>query len=132
MMISCNVNRAALQPFRPFVGRMKRGELYLVSDPAGDPKRQRVFVILSHQRLIDSNFSTVVCAPIHSQGLGLPTQVAVGPEDGLKHQSWILCDGLASIPKNQLTRYVGSLSGEKTRKLNYALTVALDLPIEVL
>jgi mRNA interferase MazF len=110
---------------------MKRGELYLVSDPAGDRKRQRVFVVVSHQALIDSNFSTVVCAPIHSQGLGLSTQVAVGPEDGLKHESWILCDGLLSIPRNQLTRYVGSLSVAKMRKLTNALAVALDLPIEV-
>ena len=110
---------------------MKRGELYLVSDPKGDPERQRAFVVLSHQGLIDSNFSTVICAPVHSQGLGLPTQVAVGPENGLKHESWILCDGLVSIPKIQLTRYVGSLSLEKMHRLNYALGVALDLPVEV-
>ncbi len=129
-MLSCIVNRAALQPFRQFVGTMKRGELYLVAGPAGDKKRQRAFVVVSHQRLIDSNFSTLVCAPVHSQGLGLSTQVAVGPEDGLKHESWILCDGLLSIPKNRLTRYVGSLSAAKMLKLNFALAVALDLPTE--
>jgi len=109
---------------------MKRGELYLVSGPAGDPKKQRVFAIVSHQGLIESNFFTVICAPVHSQGLGLPTQVAVGPEEGLKHESWILCDGILSIPKAQLTRYVGSLPPAKLRKLNYALAVALDLPID--
>jgi len=109
---------------------MKRGELYLVSDAAGDPKRQRVFVVISHQSLIDSNFSTVVCAPVHSQGLGLSTQVAIGPEDGLKHDSWILCDGLVSIRKSHLTRYVGSLSPAKIRKLNGSLAIALDLPME--
>lgn len=110
---------------------MKRGELYLISNPAGDPKRQRVFVVVSNQELIDSKFSTVVCAPVHTQGLGLSTQVAVGLEDGLKHESWILCDGLLSIPKSQLSRYVGTLSAAKLRKLNFALAVALDLPIEV-
>lgn len=109
---------------------MKRGELYLVTDPAGDPKRQRVFLIVSHQGLIDSRYSTVVCAPVYSNGEGLGTQVAVGPEDGLKHESWIMCDNLVSIRKSQLTRYVGSLSAEKMRKLNNSLAVALDLPIE--
>ncbi len=110
---------------------MKRGELYLVGDPAGDPKRQRVFVIVSHQGLIDSRYSTVVCAPIYSFGEGLGTQVAVGLEEGLKHESWIMCDNLASIRKSQLTRYVGTLPAAKIRKLNNSLAVALDLPIEV-
>jgi mRNA interferase MazF len=86
---------------------MKRGELYLVSDPAGDPKKQRVFVIVSHQQLIDSRYSTVICAPVYSNGEGLATQVAVGLDEGLKHESWIACDNLASIRKSQLTRYVG-------------------------
>lgn len=110
---------------------MKRGELYLIADPAGDPKRQRVFVIVSHQRLIDSRFSTVICAPVYSHGEGLSTQVAVGPENGLKHDCWITCDNLASIPKNQLTRYVGALSPSKMHKLNISLAIALDLPMEL-
>jgi mRNA interferase MazF len=110
---------------------VKRGELYLVIDPAGDPKRQRVFVVVSHQGLIDSRYSTVVCAPVYSNGEGLGTQVAVGPEEGLKHECWILCDNLVSIRKSQLTRFVGSLRAPKMRKLTNALAVALDLPIEV-
>lgn len=112
-------------------GVMTRGELYLVSDPAGDPKRQRVFVIVSHQELIDSRYSTVICAPVYSIGQELATQVAVGLDEGLKHESWIACDNLVSIRKSQLTRYVGSLSTAKMRKLNFSLAVALDLPIEV-
>ena len=110
---------------------MKRGELYLVADPAGDPKKQRAFVVVSHQGLIDSRYSTVVCAPVYTNGEGLGTQISVGPNDGLKHESWILCDNLASIPKSRLNNYVGSLSATKIKKLNYALAVALDLPIEV-
>ena len=109
---------------------MNRGELYRVSKPHGDPKRQRVFVIVSHQGLIDSRFSTVICAPIFTDGEGLSTQVSVGPEDGLKHQSWIICDGLVSIPKSALTYFVGTLSVAKLKELNRSLAVALDLPIE--
>jgi mRNA interferase MazF len=109
---------------------MKRGELYLVADPAGDPKRHRVFVVVSHQGLIDSRYSTVICAPVYTHGEGLATQVAVGPDEGLKHQSWITCDNLASIPKTQLTRFVGTLPRPKIRQLNNSLIVALDLPVE--
>lgn len=109
---------------------MNRGELYRVSRPLGDPKRQRVYVIVSHQGLVDSRFSSVICAPIFSNGEGLLTQVPVGPEDGLKHQSWIMCDGLTSIPKSALTDFVGTLSPAKLRELNLSLAFALDLPIE--
>jgi mRNA interferase MazF len=109
---------------------MKRGELYLVSKPLGDPKRQRVYVIISHQGLVDSRFSTVVCAPIFSEVVGLSTQVSVGQEEGLKHQSWIVCDGLVSIEKSVLTNFVGTLSYAKLQELNRSLAYALDLPIE--
>jgi mRNA interferase MazF len=110
---------------------MKRGEIFLVSDPAGDSKRQRAFVVVSHQGLIDSRYSTVVCAPVYTNGEGLGTRVSIGLDHGLKHESWIHCDSLASIPKSQLTYYVGSLSATKMKSLNNALAVALDLPIEV-
>jgi mRNA interferase MazF len=110
---------------------MKRGELYRVSKPQGDPKKHRVFVVVSHQGVIDSRFSTVICAPILTDGEGLSTQVPVGPEDGLKHQSWIICDGIVSIPKSALTNFVGTLSATKMKILNNSLAVALDLPIEV-
>ncbi|HEX4603460.1 MAG TPA: type II toxin-antitoxin system PemK/MazF family toxin [Candidatus Angelobacter sp.] len=57
-----------------------------------DAKQHRLFVVVSRQVLIDSRFSTLICAPVFSKGQGISTQVAVGPEHGLKHQSWIMCD----------------------------------------
>src|SRR5437660_12772247 len=106
---------------------MTRGELYRVYKPSGDPKPFRTFVIVSRQELIDSRFSTVVCAPIFTSGTGLFTQVAVGMDAGLKHESWICCDDLASVRKSSLTQYVGSLSQAKIRELDRALATALDL-----
>ncbi|MGH7570213.1 MAG: type II toxin-antitoxin system PemK/MazF family toxin [Gemmatimonadota bacterium] len=107
---------------------MRRGELYRVRRPGGDPKRHRTFVIVSRQVLIDSRFSTVVCAPVFTQGEGLATQVAVGPDEGLKTSSWIMCDNLVSLAKSQLTHFVGALSPPRLAELNRALTVALELP----
>jgi len=106
---------------------MRRGELYRVHQPPRDLREHRVFVILSRQWLIDSRFSTLVCAPVFSHGQGLSTQVSVGVNEGLKHESWILCDDLTSIPKSALTQYVGSLSSEKLAEVNHALAMALDL-----
>jgi len=107
---------------------MKRGELYRVRRPPGDPKPARVFVIVSRQPLIDSTFSTVVCAPIFTQRHGLPTQVSVGTAEGLKHESAIQCDGLMSLEKSRLSDYVGELTFDKLRELDDALLVALALP----
>ena len=107
---------------------MKRGELYRVQRPSSrDPKRSRVFVLVSRQAAIDSAFSTVTCAPIYSARHGLSTQVAVGVEDGLKHDSAIFCDELVSLPKSVLTDFVGALSESRLAALRAALAIALDI-----
>ncbi len=106
---------------------MKRGELYRVPKPSGDPKQFRTFVIVSRQVLIDSRFSTVICAPVFTSGQGLSTQVGIGPDEGLKHPSWIMCDNLVSLRKSDLTHYVGSLPRPKLAELDRALRLALDL-----
>jgi mRNA interferase MazF len=111
---------------------LRRGDLYRVFKPssgvAGDPKIFRVFVVVSRQALLDSNFSTIICAPVFTTGGGLSSQVAVGPDEGLKHPSWIMCDSLVSLRKSELTQFVGSLPTSKIAELNRALTIALNLP----
>jgi len=82
---------------------------------------------VSRQALIDSRFSTVVCAPIFTQGEALSTQVAIGPDEGLKRPSWIMCDNLVSIRKSELSDYVGQLPATKLAEVNRALKMALDL-----
>jgi len=108
---------------------VKRGELYRVAHPsARDPRKHRVFVVVSRQVLIDSRFSTVICAPIYSTHDGLSTQVLVGVGEGLRHDSSIHCDELVSLPKSALTHYVGTLTPSKIEALNQALRIALDIP----
>jgi len=110
---------------------VRRGELFRVRKPsARDPRKSRVFVVVSRQVVIDSRFSTVVCAPIYSRFDGLSTQVRVGEEEGLKHDCSIHCDELISLPKSLLTDFVGTLSPGRVRDLNLALRVALDVELE--
>ncbi len=106
---------------------MRRGDVYRVHKPEGDPKRHSSFVIVSRQMLIGSNYATVICAPIFTNGGGQSTQVAVGPDEGLKYDSWIACDNLRSLPKDDLTQFLGSLPSSKIVELDRALTVALAL-----
>ena len=107
---------------------MTRGELYRVRHPSSvDPRKSRVFVVVSRQAVIDSRFTSVICAPIYSAYHGLSSQVAVGVDHGLKHDSAIHCDELVSLPKTVLTDYIGNLPAPKIAELNHALLVALDL-----
>src|SRR5438105_12706418 len=101
---------------------MNRGELYRVfRRPGKDPKRSRVFVVVSRQVFIDSAYSTAICAPVYSERLGLSTQVNIGVDEGLKTDSCIHCDELMSLLKSSLTNYVGLLSEHKCRELDGAL-----------
>ena len=85
-------------------------------------------MIVSRQVLIDSRFSTVICAPVYTAYDGLATQVPIGADEGLKHESSIHCDELVSLSKSVLTNFIGALSSQKIRALNQALRIALDLP----
>jgi mRNA interferase MazF len=107
---------------------VRRGELYRVKRPSSqDPKKFRVFVVVSRQVLIDSRFSTVVCAPVYTAYEKLSTQVPVGIDEGLKHDSGIHCDELVSLPKSMLTNFISKLNDEKMRLLDKAIRAALQL-----
>ena len=107
---------------------LARGEIYLVSPPPGkDPKRARALVVVSRQTLCDSKADKVICAPINTEADGRSTEVPVGVEDGLKHNSIINCDQLVLVEKSKLTNYIGSLSSRKLAALRDALRIALDI-----
>lgn len=107
---------------------MRRGELYRVRRPGGgDPRRTRVFVVVSRQVLLDSRYSTAICAPVFTVYDGLATQVPIGVDDGLAHDCSIHCDQLMSLAKATLTDYVGALSPAKLHHLDLALRVALSV-----
>jgi mRNA interferase MazF len=105
--------------------QIRRGELYRIKHPSGDAKRSRVVVVVSRETHLASRFSTAICAPVYSQRGGLASEVEVGPGEGLKHASAILCDVLTSFPRSQLTEYIGTLGPAKLAALHTALRIAL-------
>jgi mRNA interferase MazF len=105
-----------------------RGELYRVFRPSrDDPRRSRVFVIVSRPAFIHSSSSTVLCAPVYTSYHGLESQMLVGVDEGLKQPSAIHCDALVSLPKSTLTNYVGTIPPAKLPQFNRALAIALGL-----
>ena len=109
---------------------MKRGELYRtrerVSERGGKPG---FYVVVSRSFITrHDDVSTVICAPVYSEVLGLSTEVVLGPEDGVKHTSAIRCDFLTLMFKTKLTHFAGTLSASKIGDLDRALSIALGLP----
>ena len=108
---------------------MTRGEIYRTGERVPERGDKPGFYVVVSRPFIAENddVSTVVCAPVYSQVLGLSTEVVVGPEEGLPRVSSVRCDFLALMFKRKLTTFVASLPPRKLTELNRALAVALDL-----
>ena len=108
---------------------VKRGEIYLVKSKQGnDPKQQRPYIIVSRQMLVQSSFSTLICAPIFTYiDDDMSTQVVIGINEGLKHDCAIYCDNLESIARTDLTNFKGSLNSIRMAELDEAIAIATGL-----
>ena len=106
---------------------LERGQVYLLIQPRGDPKRRRAVVVVSRQPLCDSRADKVIVAPINTNSDGRSTEVPVGIAEGLKHESVVNCDQLFLVPKSSLTNFLASQSPGTMRALRAALRIALDV-----
>jgi mRNA interferase MazF len=107
-----------------------RGDIYRtrerVAERGGKPG---FYVVVSRAFIAEhEDVSTVVCAPVYGEILGLTTEVVLGPDDGLPRASAARCDFLMLMFKRRLTDFLGTLSRPKIGDLNRALAVALELP----
>jgi mRNA interferase MazF len=87
------------------------------------PDKRRPVVILSRPDAI-AVLSTVIVAPVTSTIRGLPSEVAVGVTEGLKHDSAVNLDHVQTVEQSRLSRRLGSLGTEKMRAICRALAVA--------
>jgi mRNA interferase MazF len=99
-----------------------RGEVYDVRFPSG----RRPAVVVTRERVIPY-LTSVTVAQVTSTIRGLPTEVPVGREHGLDHESVVNCDHLATVPKAALARNRGTLGPVELARLRDALRLALEL-----
>jgi mRNA interferase MazF len=106
-----------------------RGEIYRTAERSPERGGKPGFYVVVSRSFIAENddVSTVVCAPVYSQVLGLSSEVVVGPDEGLPRVSSVRCDFLTLMFKRKLTQFVASLPPRKLAELNRAVAVALDL-----
>lgn len=110
---------------------MTRGEIYRTAERVAERGHKPGFYVVVSRSFIarHEDVSTVICAPMYSQVLGLTTEVVLGPDDGLPHESAIRCDFLMLMFKAKLTQFIATLSPAKITQLNRALAQALELPV---
>jgi len=109
---------------------MKRGEIYRTATRIAERGDKPGFYIIVSRTFIAENpdVSTVVCAPVYSEVLGLRSEVVLDQEDGLPHISAIRCDFLMLMFKRKLTQFIARLSTERMAVLDQALRYALEIP----
>jgi mRNA interferase MazF len=108
---------------------MKWGEIYRTRDRVAERGHKPGFYVVVSRDFVAANdhVSTVICAPVYSEVLGLRSEVAVGPDEGLPRQSAVRCDFLMLMLKTRLTGFVATLPPAKRQELRRALSIALQL-----
>ena len=109
---------------------MRRGEIYRTQEKIPERGHKPGFYVIVSRNFIARNddISTVICAPVYSEILGLRSEVVLGSEDGLPRESSLRCDFLTLMFKSKLTHFVSTLSTFKLAQLNRALAHALEIP----
>lgn len=99
----------------------RRGEIWQYRFRA--PDKRRPVLVLTRQEVLPL-LRTAMVAPVTSTIRGLPSEVTVGIEEGLKHDSAVNLDHVQTVEQQNLHHYVGSLSEAKMRRVCQALALA--------
>ncbi|MBI3047771.1 MAG: type II toxin-antitoxin system PemK/MazF family toxin [Acidobacteria bacterium] len=108
---------------------MKWGEIYRTRDKVAERGHKPGFYVVVSRDFVAGNddISTVICAPVYGEVLGLRTEVVIDAADGVPHASAIRCDFLTLMFKSRLTGFIATLSDEKKASLKEALAAALQI-----
>lgn len=89
-------------------------------------EKTRPVVVLTRES-IRPFLNKVTVASITSTIRGIPTEITVGPENGLDHLSAISCDNITTIPVSDLGPQIGFLFDSQEDALVAAIHAAFDL-----
>jgi mRNA interferase MazF len=103
---------------------MRRGEVYWVDFPAPVGRRPAVLVSRNEAYAVRSRFSVV---PLTRTVRAIPTEVRLGPSDGLPKDGVANADEIVTIPRQIVSRRVATLSPAKLAELDDAVRFALGL-----
>ena len=105
----------------PVSYEVRRGEIWQYR--FAPPDKRRPVLVLTRQEVLPL-LHTAMVAPITSTIRGIPSEVVVGPDEGLKHDSAINLDHVQTVEQRLLHSYVGALSAPQMRQVCHALAIA--------
>lgn len=101
---------------------MNRGDVYDVQFPQG-----RHPAVIATRDTVIPLLANLTVVEITSRVRGLPTEVPLGPVQGLARDCVANCDNLFTLPKNAFGAFRGALGFDDVRRLDDALRIALEL-----
>lgn len=99
-----------------------RGEIWWGESP---DEKGRPYLVLTRDEAIPV-MRTLLVAPVTRTVRGIPSELTVGPEEGLPVESVAAFDGLTVFPRAMLVRRLGALGPARIVELCDALGAATD------
>jgi mRNA interferase MazF len=103
-------------------GRIERGDIRLYR--FAEPDKQRPVLVLTRPAAL-RYLTRVTVAPITSSIRGVPSEVVLGVEDGMKQPCAVNLHNVVTVSTNGLGRRVGRLDMPRMREVCVALAFAL-------
>ena len=103
-------------------GKLSRGDVYLCR--FAPPDKQRPVLVLTRNSAL-RHLSTVTVAPITSTIRGVPSEVVLDVDDGLKGTCAVNLHNAVTVTQDRLVRHVASLSAGRMQEVCLALRFSL-------
>jgi mRNA interferase MazF len=104
------------------VARLKRGEVRWYR--FARPDKKRPVVILTRESILDYLGETTV-APITRRVRGIPSEVPLGPDEGLPEPCAVNLDHVQTVDRGRLGAVIATLSSRRMTEIREALLFAL-------
>jgi mRNA interferase MazF len=100
---------------------INQGEIWWVEEPGDKPRP--CLVITRNQAL--PLLTSIMVAPLTRTRRWIPTEVALGPDDGVRIESVAAFDNLKSVRRSSLTRPAGMLAPGRWQEVCEAMRAAI-------
>lgn len=108
------------------VARIARGDVRLYE--FRPPDKRRPVVVLTRDSAVDY-LATVTVAPITSAIRGVPSEVVLGEEDGMKAPCAVNLHNAITIPQHRLGKRLAQLSPVRMREICVAVRFSLGCDV---
>lgn len=99
-----------------------RGEVWWGEAPDA---KDRPYLVLTRDEAIPV-LRTILVAPVTRTVRRIPTEVPLGPDEGLSSESVAAFDAITVFPRAMLVRRIGAMAPHRAHELCVALAAAVD------